>query len=58
MITLAAIYNLTEYAKVKVEYYMINEDTGDTKEAADAGNRDYQPNINDNQLLVQIELSF
>ena len=58
MITLAAIYNITEYAKVKVEYYVIDEDIGDTKEAADAGNREYQPNINDNQLLVQFELSF
>ena len=58
MITLAAIYNLTDYAKVKFEYYVIDEDTGDTQEAADLGNRNYQPNINDNQLLVQFELSF
>ena len=58
MVTLAAIYNLTDYAKVKFEYYVIDEDTGDTQEAADLGNRNYQPNINDNQLLVQFELSF
>ena len=58
MITLAAIYNLTDYAKIKIEYYMIDEDTGDTQEAADSGDRDYQPNIKDNQLLVQFELSF
>ena len=57
LVTLAAIYNLTEYAKIKVEYYMIDEDTGDTQAEADSGNRDYQPNINDNQLLVQFELS-
>ena len=58
MITLAAIYNLTDYAKIKIEYYMIDEDTGDTQEAADSGDRDFQPNIKDNQLLVQFELSF
>ena len=58
MLTLAAIYNLTDYAKIKIEYYMIDEDTGDTQEAADSGDRDFQPNIKDNQLLVQFELSF
>ena len=42
----------------RIEYYMIDEDTGDTQEAADSGDRDYQPNIKDNQLLVQFELSF
>ena len=58
LVTLAAIYNLTNYAKVKVEYYMIDEETGDTQAEADSDNRDYQPNIKDNQLLVQFELSF
>ena len=37
---------------------MIDEETGDTQEEADSDNRDYQPNIKDNQLLVQFELSF
>ena len=32
LVTLAAIYKLTNYAKVKVEYYMIDEETGDTQE--------------------------
>ena len=58
LVTLAAIYKLTNYAKVKVEYYMIDEETGDTQEDADSDNRDFQPNIKDNQLLVQFELSF
>ena len=58
LVTLAAIYDLTDYAKVKVEYYMIDEETGDTQAEADSDNRDYQPNIKDNQLLVQFELSF
>ena len=58
LVTLAAIYKITNYAKVKVEYYMIDEETGDTQEDADSDNRDFQPNIKDNQLLVQFELSF
>ena len=62
MLTLAAVYNLTEYAKIKLEYYITGEETGDTKEKAESYNngqgREYQPEMVDNQLLVQFELNF
>ena len=37
---------------------MINEETGDTRESADSQDREYQPNVKDNQLLIQLELNF
>ena len=46
MTTLALIYDLTDFSKVKIEYYILDEQTGDTIEKAE------------NQFLVQIELSF
>ena len=62
MLTLAAVYNLTEYAKIKLEYYITGEETGDTEEKAESYNngqgREYQPDMVDNQLLVQFELNF
>ena len=62
MITLAAVYNLTDYAKIKLEYYITGEETGDTDEKAKSYNygqgREYQPDMEDNQLLVQFELNF
>ena len=62
LITLAAVYELTTYSKIKFEYYITGETTGDTQELADSYNsntgRDYQPEMNDNQLLIQFELNF
>jgi len=62
LITLAAVYELTTYSKIKFEYYITGETTGDTQELADSYNnnigRDYQPDMNDNQLLIQFELNF
>ena len=61
MLTLAAVYDLTKYAKVKLEYYITGEKTGDTITKADSYNfgqgREYQPNMLDNQLLIQFELN-
>jgi len=62
LITLAAVYELTTYSKIKFEYYITGETTGDTQELADSYNnnagRDFQPDMNDNQLLIQFELNF
>ena len=58
MTTLALAYNLTDYAKIRFEYYLLNEDTGDTKIRAGAENRNYQPDVDDDQMLIQLELSF
>ena len=62
LITLATSYSITEYAKVKFEYYITGEETGDTKEKAISYNnnegREYQPDMNDNQFLIQFELNF
>ena len=58
LVTLALGYNFTSYAKLKVEYYFLDEETGDTKEKAIEQNRNYQPHVDDNQLLVQLELNF
>ena len=58
LLTLASIYNITSYSKLKVEYYLLDEVTGDRKEDASKEGRDYQPNVKDNQLLIQFELSF
>ena len=58
MTTLALIYDLTDFSKVKIEYYILDEQTGDTIEKAENQNRRFQQNVLDNQFLVQIELSF
>tara|TARA_B100000287_G_scaffold126642_1_gene118758 strand:+ start:2763 stop:3989 length:1227 start_codon:yes stop_codon:yes gene_type:complete len=48
MITVALGYDITSYAKLKLEYYLIDEVTGDSE----------QPNVRDNQMLVQLKLNF
>ena len=58
MLTLASVYDITSYAKLKVEYYLLDEVTGDRDEDAKTERRDYQPNVKDNQLLIQFELNF
>ncbi len=58
MTTLALAYDITTYAKLKFEYYVLDEDTGDTKIIADLQNRRYQPSVDDNQFLLQLELNF
>ena len=58
LLTLASVYDITSYAKLKVEYYFLDEVTGDRDEDAKTERRDYQPNVKDNQLLIQFELNF
>lgn len=62
LLTIAAVYNYTEHLKIKFEYYIAGEKTGDKKEIAELDNngegRIYQPNISDNQLLIQFDLTF
>lgn len=58
LLTLASVYDITSYAKLKVEYYLLDEVTGDRDEDAKTERRDYQPNVKDNQLLIQFELNF
>ena len=48
MITFALGYDITSYAKLKLEYYIINEVTGDSK----------QQDVRDDQMLVQLKLNF
>ena len=48
MITFALGYDITSYAKLKLEYYVIDEVTGDSE----------QPNVKDDQLLVQLKFNF
>ena len=48
MITFALGYDITSYAKLKLEYYILDEDTGDTD----------QPEVKDDQLLVQLRFNF
>ena len=45
MLTLAAVYNLTEYAKIKLEYYITGEETGDTKKKQNRIIMDREENI-------------
>ena len=40
--------DITSYAKLKFEYYILDEETGD----------ETQPNVNDDQMLLQLQLSF
>jgi len=48
MITIALGYDITSYAKLKFEYYILDEETGD----------DTQPDVNDDQMLVQLKFNF
>ena len=48
MITFALGYDITSYAKLKFEYYILDEETGD----------DTQPNVNDDQMLIQLKFNF
>ena len=48
MITFALGYDITSYAKLKLEYYILDEETGDID----------QPDVNDDQLLVQLKFNF
>ena len=43
---------------LKVEYYFLDETTGDTQEIAEDEGREPQYKVKDNQLLVQFELNF
>ena len=56
--TLATAYSLNKNSKIKIEYYIINEETGDTVEFAELENRTYQPSTKDNHLLIQLEFTF
>ena len=58
LLTLASVYDITDYAKLKVEYYFLGEVTGDKQEYADRERRSFQPKVKDDQFLVQLELSF
>ena len=48
LLTFALGYDLTSYAKLKLEYYILDEETGD----------DTQPSVNDDQMLVQLKFNF
>ncbi len=48
MITFALGYDITSYAKLKLENYIVNEVTGDSE----------QPDVRDDQMLVQLKLNF
>ena len=48
MITFALGYDITSYAKLKLEYYILDEETGDID----------QPEVKDDQLLVQLKFNF
>ena len=48
LLTFAMGYDLTSYAKLKLEYYILDEETGDNT----------QPSVNDDQMLVQLKFNF
>ena len=48
MITFALGYDITSYAKLKFEYYILNEETGDS----------IQSKVDDDQMLVQLKFNF
>ena len=48
MITIALGYDITSYAKLKFEYYILDEETGD----------DTQPSVDDDQMLIQLKFNF
>ena len=45
MITFALGYDITSYAELKFEYYILDEETGDKS-------------VKDNQMLVQLKFNF
>ena len=48
LLTFALGYDLTSYAKLKLEFYILDEETGDNT----------QPSVNDDQMLVQLKFNF
>ena len=48
LITLALGYDLTSYAKLRFEYYILNEETNDAT----------QPSVDDDQMLIQLKFNF
>ena len=48
LLTFALGYDLTSYAKLKLEYYILDEETGDNT----------QPSVDDDQMLVQLKFNF
>ena len=48
MITFALGYDITSYAKLKLEYYVLDEETGDNT----------QPDVKDDQMLIQLKFNF
>ena len=48
LITLALGYDLTSYAKLRFEYYILNEETNDIT----------QPSVDDDQMLIQLKFNF
>ena len=48
LLTFALGYDLTSYAKLKLEYYILDEETGDNT----------QSSVNDDQMLVQLKFNF
>ena len=48
MITIALGYDITSYAKLKFEYYILDEETGDED----------QSYVKDDQMLVQLKFNF
>ena len=48
LLTLALGYDLTSYAKLRFEYYILNEETND----------DTQPSVDDDQMLIQLKFNF
>jgi len=48
LLTLALGYDLTSYAKLRFEYYILNEETNDAT----------QPGVDDDQMLIQLKFNF
>jgi len=48
LLTLALGYDLTSYAKLRFEYYILNEETNDAT----------QPFVDDDQMLIQLKFNF
>ena len=49
LLTFALGYDLTSYAKLKLEYYILDEETGDNTQPS---------KCNDDQMLVQLKFNF
>ena len=48
LLTLALGYDITSYAKLRFEYYILNEETNDAT----------QPSVDDDQMLIQLKFNF